>query len=321
METSQRIEFIDLAKGICIILVVFGHCHLSTGIPGMTIVRMPLYYILSGLFFKEFINWGVINKINRLIIPFLFFFATGIILDNINHYITGAEVFSLRDCIKGRQLFNAPTWFLISLFWVNLFAASIFCLFKNEYLRIALALLLGFVGVFVGSKGFILPIYIDSSLSAMPFFLFGYYIGKTSLLRENRYDRYSILIIVGLYLLSYAISQLDSFTYGPITNHMGGNIILLYLYGALSTVVLLLLCKKIKHIPFISYVGRYSIIILCTHWIVIKVLVRLPIDFTHHRWIYATLTLLCSVLFIPICKKYIPWFVAQKDLIKIKNQL
>lgn len=59
MDEIKRIDFIDLAKGICIILVVIGHCGVSKYIPGYEIVRMPLYFVLSGLFFK---NYGFYNK-------------------------------------------------------------------------------------------------------------------------------------------------------------------------------------------------------------------------------------------------------------------
>ena len=52
--SQKRIEFIDLAKGVCIILVVIGHCGAPINIPGFEIVRMPLYFILSGLFFKDY---------------------------------------------------------------------------------------------------------------------------------------------------------------------------------------------------------------------------------------------------------------------------
>lgn len=51
---KPRIEFIDLAKGVCILFVVLGHCSVGTDgyIPGA--LRMPLYFILSGLFFKDY---------------------------------------------------------------------------------------------------------------------------------------------------------------------------------------------------------------------------------------------------------------------------
>lgn len=48
---QQRIEFIDLAKGICIILVVLLHIVPSANIPELRFIRIPLYFILSGLFF------------------------------------------------------------------------------------------------------------------------------------------------------------------------------------------------------------------------------------------------------------------------------
>ena len=55
---KKRIEFIDLAKGVCILMVVMGHCGFPIDIPGWEIVRMPLYFILSGLFFKDYGGWG-----------------------------------------------------------------------------------------------------------------------------------------------------------------------------------------------------------------------------------------------------------------------
>ena len=49
MAHTQRIDFIDLAKGICMIALVLGHCGIS--IAGNATI--PLYLIISGMFFKE----------------------------------------------------------------------------------------------------------------------------------------------------------------------------------------------------------------------------------------------------------------------------
>lgn len=52
---KKRIEFIDLAKGICILLVVQIHVYGDTSYTffnAMTIFRMPLYFFLSGIFLK-----------------------------------------------------------------------------------------------------------------------------------------------------------------------------------------------------------------------------------------------------------------------------
>lgn len=73
-DTKPRIEFIDLAKGLCIIIVIINHIR-PFDIPGFQSMRMPLYYILSGLFFKDYGGFVslLIKKMNKLLIPFLFF--------------------------------------------------------------------------------------------------------------------------------------------------------------------------------------------------------------------------------------------------------
>ena len=44
---QKRIEFIDLAKGICMIALVLGHCGVTPLINGAD--TLPFYLIISGL--------------------------------------------------------------------------------------------------------------------------------------------------------------------------------------------------------------------------------------------------------------------------------
>ena len=84
---TKRIGWIDLAKGICIVLVVFNHVNVALQIsypltPQINSFRMPLYFVLSGLFFKQYEGFvGFLKrKTNKLLIPFLFFLlATSVI--------------------------------------------------------------------------------------------------------------------------------------------------------------------------------------------------------------------------------------------------
>ena len=55
MAEKQRVEYIDLIKGIAIILVVAGHCSLPLPEHMRNMLqhaRMPLFVFLSGLFFS-----------------------------------------------------------------------------------------------------------------------------------------------------------------------------------------------------------------------------------------------------------------------------
>lgn len=71
-------------KGICITLVVATHCgvciphYLPLGFEinmALINIRMPLYFSLSGFFFKEYMSFSdfVVRKVNKLIVPYVFF--------------------------------------------------------------------------------------------------------------------------------------------------------------------------------------------------------------------------------------------------------
>ena len=54
---KTRIAYIDLLKGVCIVLIVAIHCNLFSEerkvAPALTAMRVvPLFFFLSGLFFR-----------------------------------------------------------------------------------------------------------------------------------------------------------------------------------------------------------------------------------------------------------------------------
>ena len=89
--------------------------------------------------------------------------------------------------------------------------------------------------------------------------------------------------------------------------------VLLYIQQTLLSITgvltLLLLCKVIKHLPYISYVGRYSIMLLVTH----EPLIRL-LDVAHIGNPYVSFLLLAAsyLLIIPFMRRYMPHVTAQK---------
>lgn len=76
---KQRVSYIDLVKGVCILMVVLMHTGVTPQNVLFSMLRMPLYFVLSGLFFKGY--GGLVDlalkKINRLIVPFLFYHLVG----------------------------------------------------------------------------------------------------------------------------------------------------------------------------------------------------------------------------------------------------
>lgn len=76
---QQRIEYIDLAKGIGMIFVVFGHMlnHYSLEAYAIWSFHMPLFFILSGMCFNAS-RWSLFipflkRRIKTLAVPLLIF--------------------------------------------------------------------------------------------------------------------------------------------------------------------------------------------------------------------------------------------------------
>lgn len=326
--SQKRIEFIDLAKGICILLVVLGHCGVPINIPGLEIVRMPLYFILSGLFFKDY-GGGYnffIKKTNKILIPFLFFYLVGCAvlygLKLFSPQLAITEARGIFDIFDNRQFFNGPIWFLLCLFWCNIIFCQITLNVKKDSVRIPLVVLLGFIGWLLGEKGIFVPMFIDVALTALPFFAFGYYLKKSEILYPNKMDRYNIVFAILFWSAAHLLTRTTEYRLSFHYNGLEGWST--YFISITSVLAVLFLCKTIRHIPFISYCGRYSIVLLCVHHMIYRpLMVLLPqtgIELLSDKWSIAIITLLLSALCIPVCKKLIPWFIAQKDLIKLPQK-
>ena len=322
--TQQRLNYIDLAKGICILLVIIGHTHFSIFIPGLDMIRMPLYFILSGLFFKDYGGIKALfkKKFNKILFPFIFFYLTSYLIFYLTEYAIPNLIISdakgILDVFTQRQYFNGPIWFLLSLFFANIIFCIISLLIKNLYIQLVIVLCIGYCGVWLGNNSVFIPLMIDSSLTALPFFWFGFVLKKTPILYPNKYDKFNVLIafiLYGIVIASYYLlgNMHISFHY----NYIEGSYSLILIIASFGVISILLLCKSIKTLPFLTFFGRYSIIPLTTHHLVYRPLqLVIPHDELFGEAIIAFLTVMICFALIPLFIRFIPWAVAQKDIWK-----
>ena len=326
---QNRIEFIDLAKGVCILLVVIVHCGLPLTIPGCLNLRMPLYFILSGIFFKTYNGLCdfILKKTNKLLVPFLFFYLIAYIAYYIVNMVAPGLIKSdasdIFDVFTQRQYFNGPIWFLICLFWSNIYFYLIQKFVKSDILKAICILMICTIGAIMGQKGVFLPCMIDVAMTALPFFYIGYLLKQTKLLSPNRFDRYNLLFVLTLWATSFLMeSYLNIGNISFHYNRYHGYLILDMISAISSVLAVLFLCKSIKKIPFVSYCGRYSIILLCTHHLYYRPLLILFNRIIPSISVYASafFTIVLCYISIPLCRKYIPMFCAQKDILCNKNE-
>jgi fucose 4-O-acetylase-like acetyltransferase len=332
---KQRIEYIDLAKGFCISFVVLFHVfgNLSGDfIKIMNLFRMPLYFILSGLFFKTYDGFGgfMKKKTNKLVVPFLFCYFVTIIPSTILLSSISSAKMSINEIIYNNYGrinlgINGASWFLLCLFFINFFFYIVFLISNHNIKWITFfSCLCGFAGYFLNSCDLYLPMWMDTALTAMPFFLFGYYLRKYTNILQSHFNYKDIVSGILSLLLLVCIYCINSFR-GHETICYGDNlydigILSLYTGGFVGTYFILIFAKYFGRIPMISYIGRYSIVVLLTHLLYIFIIrnILFQMEISQDSILVNTsvfiITILISIPTIWFCKKYLPFFFAQKDL-------
>lgn len=338
MEDSQhkRIDFIDLTKGVCIILVVMAHIGGAfTKLDNdsmLSCFRMPLYFFISGIFFKSYEGFFgfIIRKINKLLIPFLFFYLASFLFKYIVWIILPGTfqlpvswselliIFQGHDLIR----FNPPLWFLIALFNCNLLFYIVHYL-RNKSLpaMFAATLLIGFTGFYLGKYHIALPFYIDVAMTALPFYVAGFWVRRYNffLFPSHRFDKViPVFVFLALIIMYFTATEL-----GMRTNNYPGNVFQVYVAAFAGIFMIMLLCKKIKKVKLISYLGKYSIITLSIHGPLLHFIGPLVARYIHNGWAQAIVLLLLAlticILLTPLLLKMIPQLVAQKDLLKVNT--
>ena len=327
---KPRIPYIDFMKGLCIMLIVMTHVEgtfFDQLLPNLNNAlqsfRIPLYYFLSGLFFKTYggISDFSRKKVNNLLIPFVFFHVlccatTLIIFELKEHFVRPQEIKFVWTCfIEPLYLrdwhYTVPLWFLLSLFEVNIIY---YCL--QRWLRpwavMSMVALVSVAGYLLFLHHIELPLHFDTAMVGLPYFVLGSMFKQHGALEPKRFDRWLWVMAIPLFIGIYFVAQ-------PIDIHMQVVPHYLLLYGvpfvAIST--LFAACKPLGYVPVICYWGRYSLIILGTHATILE-----PVKlFFNHRgfstmWVAGctfVVTMAIATAAIWLCIRWFPKFTAQQE--------
>ena len=285
---TNRLDYIDIAKGLCILLVVMGHIlqFNCTGDGSRTVFdfiysfHMPVFMLLSGYvasLSRDKIKKGnaihfIKKKFVQLVIPFLFW---GLV---IMPFIVRRESFLSFPTIMCKLLVQPDTgaWFIITLFCIQTYFV-IFCLLANRlHLRnrtwsdgvatiVVMALLAfcskclnSFVPNISGGVNFYMP------KEYMLFFFMGYWICRY--LKDAVYSNWVLLVS----LLSFAV-LVRYYVFGNDPHKLQ------VLCGMFASVIVLHLAKAIEKTGsyykrvLIRY-GKSTLIIYLTHFPIIMLL-------------------------------------------------
>lgn len=287
---------------------------------------MPLFFVLSGMFFKTYDSFTkmVRHKINTLIVPFFTFY----ILTCIVWHFVYLENFTLRELYLVsvgwiRESFdNGALWFLPCLFNCYIF---FFILTKLSERFNRKEVILGLLSFLVGSIGYLLGYYhinlwlfLDSSMTCIPYFCFGYMLKKHDIIFSSCSSKILLLysMILGIILFMLTVNYGDV---GYKFNTMNCNYLIMYASGVVGSMMVIAVSKYLGDICCMTYIGKNTLVILVTHFTVIEslysiILKRLPPPIgTIFLFI---LVMAISILLIPLCKIVFPYSTSQKHLLK-----
>jgi polysaccharide biosynthesis protein PslL len=203
--SQKRIAYLDVAKGIGILLVVLGHNYVRSSVPEMGrfifSFHMPFFFLLSGMLFKPDYPLLVLFKrrFATLIRPYI---AAIILLYSVYFFYTDIKLITLlRRVVRslyasGNYIEWAQLWFLPHLFLLNMFAGVLFLLFYGQIKWIWLRLL--FLAGMLWAGVFFLPLfYMDEVTLA----------GQTIVLDGLPASADLLLITASYFLLGYELRQ------------------------------------------------------------------------------------------------------------------
>lgn len=265
MITRTRINYVDIMKGIGIVLVVLGHTMLTPDIKRYIYsFHMPLFFFISGYVFKnkqsikntDFIK----NKAKRLLIPYVMFVLISMPLTIKQLGINPQKIIN-SFLLYGETSWNTPIWFLFSMFITSLIYFYIDKLNDNHKNSIVIILVaIGFIMIKLNIK---VPLQIISSLIGLAFFKLGNSHKKEKF--TNFISKPLIIILMGI------IGGVVGVFFNSNVNMVGntyGNIIYFFIASITNIYFVMGISINIKENCLLEYLGRKSLLIMGMHYLV-----------------------------------------------------
>lgn len=285
----NKIDYINIAKALGIILVVAGHCLDKDITNFIYLFHMPMFFMISGYLYRNkdvdifgyckkkiksiyipFIKWNIIFLILHNVFFDIGFYKEGVL--NL-HRIDGIgfieDLFSILFLTHMEQV-TAPSWYLRVFFVTSIlymlahrYIASRKCLFYISILIYVCVYILFYIGEIKGS----IMIYITLIMIAFVFMTWGEFYKKIEL-KINYNLKYNILAFLMLVILSrYGHINIVSIEFeNPfflmITSFVGTYFIL-----GISTILVRSRLKK-----SLIYIGNHTCIILLLHCAAFKLI-------------------------------------------------
>lgn len=270
---KKRIEWIDIAKGICIFLVVWGHSGDNPFGMVMSWFRIPLFFFLSGILFKpiakEIYDRFFFYKLIKLMIPYISYGILISILFNIG-YPTRMYQYFMKVLIGGNRL-DGPAgvfWFITVLFATQvLFGFLSRYKISTQLITILTLYLIGHLIAMTDVDDVHVPWHLNAVTGAITYYSLGYYL-KPFLQRNinNLYAiLFSIIVVGGMIFYTYKFDYIYMINLKTNVFHHVFLDLLIPLCSAFLICSFSNFLNLFNFSKFVSWIGKNSITIMYLH--------------------------------------------------------
>ena len=320
MTTNERLDYIDIAKGFAIMLMVFGHtfsAHQETMIMvWIYSFHMPLFFLTTGILYRIKEKKGLKQRIKlnkkilTLLLPFFLWNTVYQLFISILSILGGesAKATLLSNIRIVIQLQGSAMWFLPTMFLATLF---FFLTVRKRVLNIITNCLFLLVGVIVPEcncyLSAVLKAFIGSIFISLGFYAYKYFT------KELKSWQLTCLFVIDLFtVFANGLVSIASRNYN--------NPLLYIINGCMGTFIIYQMAMRMRHIKIVSCILRYwgenSIKVLCFHGFVIQIMRLLDYKLMGNLLprlgifegvVFTTLIMTILTILMPVFNKYLNW--------------
>ncbi len=294
MTDTKRISYLDMARGIGMVLVVMGHVtYINSALRHfITAFHMPLFFLISGILLEikkeEENNYSCLfrKKLQRIMIPYVVFSLASFVVESTRIWIKGLDEWN----VVLRQLFQSCCLQGVSTLWF------LPALLVSELLFIGIRKKTNHIGTILITIGIVVGCYllndyeqvfyqyhavsrfyrllhdvcsmIIRNLFCVGFICMGYYLSRW-LMKKTKSCLQDVISLLIFAIIGYVAIQNGG---AADLRFMQIGSLLMYMLGAIGGgMTIILLCKCLQGVlysPFrraMEFYGSNSLIIMVTH--------------------------------------------------------
>lgn len=295
---KDRVDWIDFAKGIGIILVIIGHSMTRLGGEGIQHIfivlissfYMPFFFFISGINFKSDMSWSVFlkKKWKGIMYPTIIFsiilfggkFGICCLDNRMNDFGEMVRLQGIDTLLMNRKSIVSEYWFLPALFVSEIvcFTYLKYCLKIKPLFIISIVI---FIMIKVCNAYFTLclPFSLELGLILLNFIVSGIWIARRGQL-ERLTVSYKRLFLVGIVFLGGNIFErvigADNVSIGALKT---GSFFMFWINAYSGILAVIILAKMVKNIRVVNYFGKNSLSIYGMHYLFLEVFYFVCRDF------------------------------------------